>query len=68
MPNHDNVISDGIFDENLDCMEKLNPNYYLMTYGLSYGIDIGRIAAFLLLKKCTETGAYEWDRQTDTRT
>ena len=28
MPNHDNVISDGIFDKNLDCMEKLNPNYY----------------------------------------
>ena len=47
--------------------KQLNVNYYRLKHGLSYGIGIARLAAFLFENYVPKSGAYEWDgqRQTD---
>ena len=44
------VLSDAISDENFGRTKKLNPYYYRLNDGLSHGIGIGRLAAFLFEK------------------
>ena len=43
-------LSDAISDENFGRTKKLNPYYYRLKDGLSYGIGIARLAAFLFEK------------------
>ena len=62
------VLSDAISDENFGRTKKLNPYYYRLNDGLSHGIGIGRLAAFLFEKNVPKSGAHEWDRRTDAKT
>ena len=43
-------LPDAISDGNFGRTKKLNPYYYCLKHGLSYGIGIARLAAFLFQK------------------
>ena len=54
-------LPDAISDGNFGRTKKLNPYYYCLKHGLSYGIGIARLAAFLFQKNVPKVYAiYRW--------
>ena len=64
---HGHPLSDPISEKN-GRTKKLNLNYYGLKHGLSHGMGITRLAAFLFEKTVQKSGAHEWNRQINGRT